>query len=72
MKAMALVARNSLQAAGHRPDSRSRNIHRVGRMSDDAFYELIAFPATMISDGRRSGRNARCGEDQGNCYCKSS
>ena len=40
------VARNSLQAAGqsgfhrmHQPDSRSRNIHRVGRMSDDAFYE---------------------------------
>jgi len=46
MEAMALLARNSLQAAGqsgvhrmHRPDSRSRNIHRVGRMSDDAFYE---------------------------------
>jgi hypothetical protein len=35
-------------------------------------YKLIASPATMISDCRRSGRNARRGENQGNCYCKSS
>jgi hypothetical protein len=34
--------------------------------TERAMYKLIA-RATMISDGRRSGRNARCGEDQGNC-----
>ena len=39
--------------------------------TERAMYKLIAFPAIMISDGRRSGRNARCGEDQGNCYRKS-
>jgi hypothetical protein len=42
-----------------------------GTGTERAMYKLIASPATMISDGRRSGRNARCGEDQGNCYCKS-
>jgi hypothetical protein len=43
-----------------------------GTGTERAVYKLIASPVTMISDGHRSGRNARCGEDQGNCYRKSS
>jgi hypothetical protein len=43
-----------------------------GTGTERAMYKLITSPATMIFDGRRSGRNACCGEDQESCYCKSS
>jgi hypothetical protein len=42
-----------------------------GTGTERAMYKLIA-PAAMIFEGRRSGRNACCCEDQGSCYCKSS
>jgi hypothetical protein len=41
-------------------------------LTECAVHKLIASQAVMISEGHRSGRNACCGEDQGNCYCKSS